>query len=230
MTNISLLPSQPKTMTSREIAELTGKEHGHVKRDIIKMFYDLGRGEDVSSFGCTYFDGQNRQQIEYRLPHDEAVCLVSGYDVKARMAVIKRWQELEAAQAPKLPQTMAQALRLAAEQAEQIEQQQAALDAAAPAVEFVDRYVDSTGLKGFRQVAKLLKIKEPEFRAFLHDQKIMYKLGDEWMPYQNHSDAGRFEVKAGTSEINGHAYNSARFTPKGISWVAGEYAKYKLEN
>jgi phage antirepressor YoqD-like protein len=124
---------------------------------------------------------------------------------------------------------MAQALRLAAEQAEQIERQQAALAAAAPAVEFVERYVDSTGSKGFRQVCKLLKVKEPEFRAFLHDKNIMYKLGGEWMPFSQHTDAGRFEVKAGTAQ-NEHAFNSARFTPKGISWVAGEYAKYKLEN
>lgn len=56
----------------------------------------------------------------------------------------------------------------------------------------------------------------------------MYKLGGEWMPFAAHIDAGRFEVKAGTA-ANEHAFNSARFTPKGIAWVAGEYAKYQLE-
>jgi phage antirepressor YoqD-like protein len=47
-----------------------------------------------------------------------------------------------------VPTSLSGALRLAAEQAELIERQQAALTSAAPAVEFVDRYVDSTGLKG----------------------------------------------------------------------------------
>ena len=87
------------TMTSREIAEMTGKRHDHVKRDIEKMLNDLGL--DTPSFGGTYTDSQNRQQTEYRLPKDETLCLVAGYDVKARMKIIKRWQELE--QAPKVP-------------------------------------------------------------------------------------------------------------------------------
>jgi phage antirepressor YoqD-like protein len=90
---------------------------------------------------------------------------------------------------------------------------------AAPKVEFVDKYVESSGLKGFRQVARLLGIKENLFRAFLCDQKIMYQISGEWAPYANHIDAGRFEVKTGASE-GGHAFNQAKFTAKGIEYVA----------
>ena len=116
--------------------------------------------------------------------------------------------------------------------ADEVEAKQAALlqlEAAKPALEFVDRYVDSTGLKGFRQVAKLLNIKEPDLRAFLDDKQIMYKLSCEWVPYACHIDAGRFAVKAGTAD-NGHAFNSAKFTPKGIKWLAGEIAKSKIND
>jgi phage antirepressor YoqD-like protein len=56
----------------------------------------------------------------------------------------------------------------------------------------------------------------------------MYKLSGEWVPYACHIDAGRFAVKAGTAD-NGHAFNSAKFTPKGIKWLAGEIAKSKVE-
>jgi hypothetical protein len=35
-------------------------------------------------------------------------------------------------------------------------------------------------------------------------------------------------VKAGRSDISGHAFNSAKFTPRGVQWVAGEFAKYLL--
>lgn len=56
----------------------------------------------------------------------------------------------------------------------------------------------------------------------------MYKLGGEWVAYQQHIDAGRFETKAGTSEVSGHAYNSSLFTAKGIEWVAGEWAKFNV--
>lgn len=220
------------TMTSLEIAELTGKEHGHVRRDIARMLDHLGK--DPSSFGYIYQDSYSRDQEAYHLPYDETVCLLTGYDPRARMAVIKRWRELEAAaarpQLPSVPQTFAQALRLAAEQAEVIEQQALALEAAKPAVEFVDRYCDATGALGFRQVAKVLKVKEHVFRDFLIEKKIMYRLGGALAPMAAHLDAGRFVVKAGHAQANNHAFNSARFTPKGVNWVAGEFAKYQVEH
>lgn len=119
------------------------------------------------------------------------------------------------------PRTMAQALRLAADQVEKIEVQQAQLAIAAPKVEFVDQYVESTGLKGFREVAKLLNIKENWFRKFLTDHKIMYLLGKEWAPYAPHLVAGRFEIKTGTNLTGAHAFTEAKFTPKGVTWIAG---------
>jgi phage antirepressor YoqD-like protein len=38
----------------------------------------------------------NRQQTEYALDKELSICLVSGYNVQLRMAIIKRWNELEA--------------------------------------------------------------------------------------------------------------------------------------
>lgn len=127
-----------------------------------------------------------------------------------------------------IPTTLSEALRLAADQAEQIEQQQAALAIAAPKAEFVDRYVDGTGLKGFRQVAKLLGAKENDFRAFLQDKHVMYRLGGEWVPFAEHIDAGRFSVKTGQAD-NGHAFNAAKFTPKGVQWIAGLWVAHQME-
>ncbi|WP_335919605.1 Rha family transcriptional regulator [Shewanella algae] len=83
-------------MSSREIAELTGKQHFHVKRDIEIMCEDLQ--VDVSRFGCIYTDNRNRQQTEYLLPRRECEILVCGYDVVRRAAVIDRWLELETKQ------------------------------------------------------------------------------------------------------------------------------------
>ena len=82
-----------KTMSSREIAELTGKRHGHIKRDIETMLKTLNL--DVPTFGYTYKDSMNRDQTEYRLDRYHTEVLITGYDVNRRAAVIERWFALE---------------------------------------------------------------------------------------------------------------------------------------
>ena len=224
---LKAVSNQP-TMTSREIAELTGKEHRNVLRDLDVLRNQLG--ELFVGSAQTWTHPQNGQRYpEYVLDKDTTLCLVAGYDAVVRMRIIKRWQELEAQQAPKLPQTMAQALRLAADQAEQLEQQAAQLALAAPKVEYVDRYVAANGAMGFRQVAKLLNAKEPELRAFLEDHKILYRLAGVLTPYQNHIEAGRFSMKTGVSPLTEHAFAQARFTPKGVEWVAGLWGKHQAK-
>ena len=143
---------------------------------------------------------------------------------------VRRWvlERLKERETPLVPQTYAQALLEAGRLAQLAEEQAQQLALAAPKVEFVDRFVQaSTGSKTFRQVAKLLKANERHFRAFLEEKGVMYRLGGEWMPYAQHIEADRFEVKAGVAE-NDHAYTAARFTAKGVEWVAGEWAKHQV--
>lgn len=223
---------QALAMSSREIAELTGKEHFHVMRDIREMLAALA--EDESKFGGIYLDAYSREQACFNLPKDLTITLVAGYNVQMRHAIVCRWQELEAAQAPDLSteegrllmiqELSTRQLALVRENKAQAEQ----LALAAPKVEYVDRYVAANGAMGFRQVAKLLKAKEPEFRAWLQESKVMYRLGGEWAAYQCHIDAGRFVTKAGVATHNEHAYSRTLFTPKGVNWVAGEWAKHQL--
>lgn len=124
-------------MSSREIAELTGKEHKHVKRDIEVMLSQLG--EDGSKFGRIYFDSINRKQTEYLLPKRETLILVSGYSVVLRSRIIDRWQELEAqvaAQVAALPNfsNPAEAARAWAEQYEKAKAAETALIEAQPKI------------------------------------------------------------------------------------------------
>jgi len=216
-------------MSSLEIAQLTGKDHSHVLRDIRNMLLELtGDTSGLSRFGSSYMNSQNKEQPCFELPKEETLCLMSGYDVRARMVIIKRWQELELFQVvPALP-SYSEALRQLADQLDVTSKQSLQLEAQKPAVEFVERYIESTGKKGFRDVCKLLKAKENQFREFLLDQKIMYRLDGNLTPYGNHLDAGRFEVNAGISDTE-HAYTQAKFTPKGINWVAGLWAVHNLK-
>jgi hypothetical protein len=81
------------TMSSREIANVTGKRHANVKRDIAAMLKELKL--DVLSFEHIYLDGQNREQVQYLLDREHTDCLLTGYSAPMRIKVIRRWRELE---------------------------------------------------------------------------------------------------------------------------------------
>ena len=112
------------TMSSRDIAELTGKEHFNVKRDCEVMFKELEL--DALRFEGIYFDSMNRQQIEYQLPKDLVETLITGYSIKLRYQVIQRLHELENLIKPKLmlPEDLPTALRALADTYEQLQQAQ----------------------------------------------------------------------------------------------------------
>lgn len=221
------------TMSSAEIADLTGKLHKNVIRDIRDMLDALQ--DDGSDLSHVREDKDARgYTAEFHLDRELTETLLTGYSIPLRRKVIHRLHELEQIVAPRVIATLpdfsnpAAAARAWAEQFELRQAANQALAIAAPKVEFVDNYVTSTGLKGFRQTAKLLGANEARFREFLLDKKIMYRMGGEWQAYSGHIDAGRFDVKTGTSE-GGHAFNQTKFTPKGVTWVAGLWAQYKLE-
>ncbi len=83
------------TMSSREIAELTGKRHDHVMRDIRNMIIELCGEEGLPTFGGSYINSQNKEQPCFNLPKRETLILVSGYSIELRARIIDRWQELE---------------------------------------------------------------------------------------------------------------------------------------
>jgi len=80
-------------MSSREIAEYTGKGHDNILRDVRKMFADLGI--DVLSFEAMSPDSYGRPQKIFNLPKDLTLTLVAGYSAPMRHAIVKRWLELE---------------------------------------------------------------------------------------------------------------------------------------
>lgn len=83
-----------KRMSHREVAELTGKEARHVKRDCEVMFVELGL--DLEGYAQPWTHPQNSQTyIEYMLTRDLVETLITGYSIKLRHAVLQRWRELE---------------------------------------------------------------------------------------------------------------------------------------
>ncbi|MCM2365809.1 phage antirepressor KilAC domain-containing protein [Proteus terrae] len=224
---VSALPAinRELTMSSREIASLTGSNHSDVKRSADRLFIARILTQPLAEFP---FEHNGNQYTEYRFNKRDSLVLVARLSPQFTAKIVDRWQELESKMQPIIPQTLPEALRLAADLAEEKQKLESELAIATPKVQFVDNYVLSTGSMTFRQVCKLLQVKETDFRCFLIDKKIMYRLNNTFTPYQTHVDLGRFEIKTGTNQTNNHAFAQPRFTAKGVKWIAGLWAEYKV--
>ena len=63
-------------MSSLRIAEVTGKEHKHVLRDILVIFKEAEIGE--TKFSASYLTTQNKEAKHYLLPEFEFNLVISG--------------------------------------------------------------------------------------------------------------------------------------------------------
>lgn len=219
--SLSVFSSGPLTMGSREIAELTEKQHGHVCRDIETMFKQLG--ERPEGYIQLWTHPQNGQQYrEYRLDREHTECLITGYSAALRMRIIRRLRELEEGGA-QLPQTLPEALRLAADMAEQNAELMNKVQQDAPKVAFVEHYVEAGGAKSLRETAKILNMPEKAMIDALLRDKVLFRQSGNLLPHALRQREGLFTVKTGTSDF-GHAFTQTRVTPRGVEWIAQRYA------
>lgn len=154
-------------MSSREIAELTGKQHAHICRDIRRMLEDLGidfptKSDDPkmdhpnqSEFKVIY-DNRNYMS-EILLNFELTITLISGYNVVLRKRIIKRWQELELQQ---------QQIQLAKQNKQLLALENKLQDAQIKACQF-DELVAQAGFLNFRKVAKELELNERSLKSWL---------------------------------------------------------------
>lgn len=113
-----------------------------------------------------------------------------------------------------LPKTFAEALRLAAEQAEELERQQKLIAEQKPKAEYFDALVDRKLNINFRDTAKEIGVKEKDFIKFLLDRQYLYRdKKGQLKPIASYVDKGLFEIKEWTNKNK--SGNQTLITPKG---------------
>lgn len=208
------------TMSSREIADLVESRHDSVKRTIERL-QDKGLIQLTPMVEVKNHLGQ--VVTEYQLIKRDTYVVVAQLSPEFTARLVDRWQELENQQMPQIPQTLSEALRLAADQAEQIERQNLLLEQQRPKVEFVQRYVEVGTTKSLRETAKILRVPERAMIDCLVDDGLLFRQSGNLLPYQKYHAKGLFDVKTGTTE-HGHNYTQTRVTSKGIEYIASRYA------
>lgn len=166
-----------KTMSHREVAELTQKEPKHVKRDCEVMFKELGLS--AAGYAQPWTHPQNGQTyIEYMLPRDLVETLITGYNIKLRHAVLNRLRELEA-QATKPTQLSRMDLIQLALQAEQENQElRSQVAILEPKAIALDTIADTSNTYNIRECAKNIGIREKDLIQLLINKKWCYRDAD----------------------------------------------------
>lgn len=195
-----------QVIDSREVAEMINKRHDHLIRDI-KNYSEI-------IFGCThpnigvsdffiessYKDSTGRELPCYLLTKkgcDMVANKMTGEKgILFTAMYVTAFEQMRNELQPKfnVPTTFAEALRLAADQQEKIEEQAKLLEEQKPKVEFFDTVADSKTAISMNDVAKVLGIKvmgRNNLFEFLRNEKILMSNN---VPFQIYVDRGYFRV------------------------------------
>lgn len=230
-----------QTMSSREIAQLTGKNHFHVLRDcdnLNETYEKMG----LSKIGEGYFthpNTGNKKYREYKLTKMQTFDLLTGYNAELRIKVNRRWEELEQ-EANKnqfaLPQNYKEALVALVAEVERTEALQEQIKKDAPKVAFADAMLASKTSCLIGELAKLItqngyKIGQNRLFDWMRSNGYLGSYGERRnLPNQLYIEQGLFEIKKGTRSGNDgvlHTTSTTKVTPKGQQYFINKFLNKK---
>lgn len=228
----------PLTMTSREIAELVQSRHDNVRVTIERLaekgviqlpaMQEVKQNQSLSPNNKTrvyVFSGEKGKR--------DSIVVVAQLSPEFTARLVDRWQELEAMHAkPAIPQTLPDALRLAADLAEQKAQEaqkriaaETALAEAAPKAQALERIAQAQGSLCITDAAKALQVTPQTLFRLLQAEQWIYRRpgGAGWLGYQNRIQSGLLEHKVTTvtrDDGSEKVVEQCRITPKGLARLA----------
>lgn len=236
-----------ETMTSLEIAEVTGRNHKDVMRSIREMEEAWVKVNGRKFALVEYKDAKGEMRPCYSLNKTECLYIATKFNDEARAKLVLRWEDLETKERSQyqVPRSFAEALMLAAKQQEQIEEQQKQLEANTkeivelngaiaemePKVTYVDMILASKETVTTTQIAQDYGQSAKAFNVLLRNFGVQHKVGGQWVLYAKHlpfgyvqSDTFPIVHKNGMSGTVMHT----KWTQKGRLFLYEELKKHNI--
>lgn len=241
MTDLVIRSQQGRDVTtSLIVAEVFGKEHSKVCRDIENL--SCSESFNAANFGViSYIDSRGREQKAYEMTKDGFSFLVMGYTGEKagqfKEAFINEFnrREMMLKSDDYILARSQEILHNRLQMAEkQLEAQRAELEAAAPKVAFANAMLASKNSCLVGELAKIISqngytIGQNRLFQWLRENGYLGKCGEYYnIPNQRHIEQGLFEVKRSTrSGSSGELYNitTTKVTPKGQEYFLQKFMK-----
>ncbi|HAN7828283.1 TPA: phage antirepressor Ant [Escherichia coli] len=227
---VNIIPNTGDTIDSLTLLKMVNEarklcsEKPVRNNDFIARVKDELDGEGYEIF-VTPMDKKKggADQVVIVMTYKQALRVAARESKAVRRSLIDKLEELQQANSPtpSIPQTLPEALRLAAELAEQKMQLEQQLVAAAPKVDFADRVSVANGIL-IGNFAKVVGLKQNALFSWLRQNGILMAFGARKnVPRQQYINAGYFTVKEVVlDDENGYQIRlTPQLTGKGQQWL-----------
>ncbi|EEU2610371.1 phage antirepressor Ant [Escherichia coli] len=216
------IDSQTLLKMVNEARKLCG-ENEIRNNDFLNRIKDELDGEFYETFVKSHGTRAGRSFEVITMTYKQALRVAARESKAVRRSLIDKLEELQQANSPtpSIPQTLPEALRLAAELAEQKMQLEQQLVAAAPKVDFADRVSGAKGIL-IGNFAKVVGLKQNALFAWLRGNGILIASGGRKnVPFQQYINAGYFTVKEVVlDDEDGYQIRlTPQLTGKGQQWL-----------
>ncbi|SDY22356.1 phage regulatory protein/antirepressor Ant [Thermoactinomyces sp. DSM 45892] len=202
------------------VAEVFEKRHGNVIRDIREL--DCSHDFNELNFeSVNYLDKKGEFREKYILTKDGLMFLVMGYrgakaaEMKERyIEEFNRMEQYIKNGGFRVPNTLQEALRLAADLEEERLLLEEKVKEQEPKVEFHDKVLRPGGLLTTTTIAKDYGTTAVRFNRLLHDLGIQYNQGGQWHLYSKYADKGYTDY-----ETYEDGYTQMKWTQKGRKFL-----------
>jgi anti-repressor protein len=223
---------------SLKVAQVFGKLHKNVMKSIRGLAQNLA--DRTWFYETTYQDAQGKTQPMFIMNRDGFSLLAMGLTgakaMQFKIGFIEQFNQMETivkevVQRPAIPQTLSEALRLAADQAEKIEQQQRQIEAQRPRVLFSRAVETSKDSVLIGELAKIIcqngvQIGEKRLFKWLRDNHYLCALGERYnQPTQKAVEQGLFELRKITINVgdNTKVRTTTKVTGKGQIYFVNKF-------
>jgi Rha family phage regulatory protein len=223
------------------VAEVFNKDHKHVLRDVREQIEKLKEAKEdefsQTNFGQSdYKNERGRVYQKYLLTEDAFTLVTMSYNTVEAMKIkvryineFNRMKQLLGSRNVNIPMTYPEALRLAADKAEENEKLKKENLILLPKAEVYNQIADSTNFVAVNKVAKNIGIGEIKFFEFLRCVKVFFKEGTINLPMQQYQNKGLFDVKIKTTTDfynRIHTQYTIKVSGKGELFLVNKVNKY----